>query len=720
MLHYTEMKNQLPLASTFGKTKTNSNNKRDINKKVIEGSRYEVYKVACSFAIHTSKYNKTGSKNKKFSVPYIWTLNIGGTTFYGRTIEDFEEAVKTLQSFYELTSTKRIRLYVYKLMEEFQTMRKYFNIVDMFSADKRKPYYVVFDNGIELYDAHAMVDKSIENIAADLKIEFVEDKYNYEKRSSIMKLSHDTLAFVKCQSDIIYALIEDELLQQTETKNQTSIIKLPLTNTQRVRRHINGHCMTDKKYMKKVGDLKMEYEDLKLLKRCFTGGFTFANPRYTNRVIEDVTSLDIASAYPSIITTELFPMTSFKEIIISSYAEFEDFVTDHRFCSAFDITLYNLEAKLDGIFFLTEDQIHEGSGDNVKTISGKVFSADKVTISLTNIDWLIFSQLYKYSTDKIIINRFVSARAAFLPETLVQPVLDLYKDKTMLKGIKGQERQYKEAKVKLNSVYGMLVTDEVHRDTILFENGLWSDDLYELDIQQQKDMESLTAHNEKKSRTTFYGWGVWITAYARRRLFSVILKTADDFVYCDTDSVKVRNYDKYDSVFKNDLARQHNKILFTIDMQKGYKYEDFAPKAKDGEIKEIGAFEVEFTYSKFKALRSKQYVGIKNNELEVTCSGIPKKSLATYLMTISKSIDEAVDNFNFQLDIPPEATGVYSIVYIDDEINEIITDDAGNVLEVTVPSCTYYEPRGFSLSPDADYNMQLLNFASGQLTSPTF
>lgn len=714
MIHYKEMNANLPTISSIGKHPTNAKSKRGPDNKVIEGSRYEVYTLAASFAIHTSKYQD--NKNKQFSIPYIWTINISGTTFYGRTMEDFVEAIGLLKSFYNLNEQKRLRLYAYQLVSEFQTIRKYFEVLDTFSPEKRKPYYVILKDGIELFDAHSMVDKSIDNIAADLNIDIVRDEKPNEKRSSVMTLSDNTLEFVKSYSDIIYQLVQDELNQVS------SIIKLPLTNTQRVRRHINQKCLTDKPYMAKVRNLTMQYDDFLLLKRCFTGGFTFANPRFRNQVIKNVTSLDIASAYPSIITTELFPMTTFKEIQIKSYAEFIDFVTDYQFCCAFDVTLYNLESKRDDIFLLNEDQIHYGTGKNVQTLGGKVDSADEITISLTDVDWVIFSQLYNFDTSRFVVNNFMHARAGYLPHTIVKPVLDLYNDKTVLKGVEGKERQYKESKVKLNSIYGMLVTDEVHRDTVRFENDIWSQDLYDsYEEQLANDVESLNKHNEKKSRTTFYGWGVWVTAYARRRLFSVILKTADDFVYCDTDSVKICNFDKYKTVFDNDIVRQKSRIDFALEEHKSFSRVDFAPKSKiDNEYKIIGVFEVEHTYSKFKALGSKQYVGIKNNELEVTCAGIPKRALSNHLMSISKNIDEAIDNFNYQLDIPARATTIQTICFVDSEMRRTIIDDEGNKLDVVIPSCAYYEPRGYSLKSDSEFLSHSLLFATGQIFTPTY
>ena len=44
-------------------------------------------------------------------------------------------------------------------------------------------------------------------------------------------------------------------------------------------------------------------------------------------------------------------------------------------------------------------------------------------------------------------------RRGFLPKELIEAIIKLYKDKTMLKGVIGKEIEYGNAKALLNSVY---------------------------------------------------------------------------------------------------------------------------------------------------------------------------------------------------------------------------------------------------------------------------
>jgi hypothetical protein len=58
-------------------------------------------------------------------------------------------------------------------------------------------------------------------------------------------------------------------------------------------------------------------------------------------------------------------------------------------------------------------------------------------------------------------------------------------------------------------------------------------------------MEAIHKYNESKGRFLFYPWGIWVTAYARRNLWSAILNVGNDYVYSDTDSIKALNFETH-------------------------------------------------------------------------------------------------------------------------------------------------------------------------------
>src|SRR5699024_12382212 len=83
----------------------------------------------------------------------------------------------------------------------------------------------------------------------------------------------------------------------------------------------------------------------------------------------------------------------------------------------------------------------------------------------------------------------------------------------------------------------MSVTDILRYQTIYTASNKWG--------QEPSDVkEQIKSYNEKRNRVLYYAWGVFVTAYARRNLFTGILSVKEDYIYSDTDSIKMLNYDK--------------------------------------------------------------------------------------------------------------------------------------------------------------------------------
>ena len=140
----------------------------------------------------------------------------------------------------------------------------------------------------------------------------------------------------------------------------------------------------------------------------------------------------------------------------------------------------------------------------------------------------------------------------------------------------------------INSCYGMCVTDPC-RDEIVFENNNW--------IEKKANIEELLEkYNTSRSRFLYYPWGVWVTAYARRNLFSGINEFKDDYIYSDTDSIKVINIDKH-----KDYIENYNKIITKkIEMcLKHYSIpvEMSMPKTIKGKVKPLGVWDYEGMYT---------------------------------------------------------------------------------------------------------------------------
>ena len=64
-------------------------------------------------------------------------------------------------------------------------------------------------------------------------------------------------------------------------------------------------------------DLTLDKATYIQLKRAFMGGFTHSNPNHTGKTLENVSSIDLTSSYPTVMLADKFPMSRAKELNIT-------------------------------------------------------------------------------------------------------------------------------------------------------------------------------------------------------------------------------------------------------------------------------------------------------------------------------------------------------------------------------------------------------------------
>ncbi|MFW3388404.1 UNVERIFIED_CONTAM: hypothetical protein RF648_20665, partial [Kocuria sp. CPCC 205274] len=162
----------------------------------------------------------------------------------------------------------------------------------------------------------------------------------------------------------------------------------------------------------------------------------------------------------------------------------------------------------------------KNDNQNMEIFNGRIISADTIATVATEQDLLIFRDAYEWdSVETIWVHRMIKN---YLPIELFEVILDLYYKKNTLKGVVGKEQEYMRSKGMLNSVYGMCVTRK-DKDTVSYF-GDW-------DIEKGDTAEALAEAMEKYNKSIHtvhnfqslvYAWGVWVTAYARRNLWTGI------------------------------------------------------------------------------------------------------------------------------------------------------------------------------------------------------
>lgn len=391
---------------------------------------------------------------------------------------------------------------------------------------------------------------------------------------------------------------------------------------------------------------------------------------------------------------EMFPMS--KAEYIPNITKKEFIKSLDLYCCLFDIKLYDVESKV-----LFESYISESRCNSVNAVvnNGRIVSADGITMTVTEIDYKLICEMYDFNKKKVKISNFRRYKKAYLPKDFIIAILELYGKKTTLKGVEGMEAEYMNGKADLNSTFGMTCTDIV-RDIITYTSE-WDKETPDLDVEIDK-------YNKSSSRFMFFPWGVWVVAYARRNLFTGILEfgRTGDYVYADTDSVKVLNASKHMKYINkyNDIIVK--KLIRAMDFH-NLPHELIKPKTIKGVEKPLGVWDFDGHYSIFKTEGAKRYMvqysldPRNKNEaghINLTVSGLNKKVCMPYLLK-KYGREKVFEMFNEDLYIPSSETGKLTHSYIDEEVE-------GTVVDYNGVEYNYHELSGVHLEP-ASYKMKL-------------
>lgn len=685
------------------------NDLQSINVESIKTNKgIEYLNIESAFDIETTSVKL--NEDTKSAFMYIWAFGLGhgNEIYYGRTWNDFIKLCKRLKRVLRLHNKRRLIIYVHNLSYEFQFMRKYFTWETIFAVGERKPIKALTNLGIEFRDSYILsgysLAKTAENLVSHSIDKLVGDLDYSLTRTHKTPMTKEEMGYLNNDIEIITAYISEQIEQYSD------ITKIPLTNTGRVRTYVRNNCYYSStnhrksnkgkysRYRKIMGDLTTTPQQYAQAKKSFMGGFTHANANHVGKVLENVASIDFTSSYPSVMLAEQYPMSRGKEVQVKSLEEFEKLCRQH--CLIFDLKLDNVQSKITQENYISESKCSTLINPIVN--NGRVFSADSLTITLTNVDYDIIKQCYSW--DNISIRNVTLYHKGYLPKPIIESILKLYEDKTVLKGVKGSEVEYLLSKGMLNSVYGMCVTDIVKDESIY--DGEWTSQSADL-------LEQIDKYNTSKNRFLYYQWGIFVTAYARKNLWTGIIAMGEDYVYSDTDSIKCLNYNKHVRYIEGYNNYTVAKLEQMCDYYKIPK-EKLQPKTIKGETKMIGVWDYEGLYSHFKTLGAKRYLVEEDGELELTVAGLSKRNGIEYMKEKCNYDNMKVfEMFNDSLYIPSDRTGKMTHTYIDEPMEFMMQDYQGNEAHVKTESGVHLENCDFTLSITKQYGHFIDNLMKG-------
>lgn len=666
---------------------------------IAHGKKGDYYDVPAAFDIETTSfYDGEGSKA---ATMYAWMFGIFGTVVVGRTWAEFTSMLERIADVLDLGNV-RLPVYVHNLAFEFQFFRKMFEWKDVFSLDVRKPIKALTGSGFEFRCSLALSGYALAKVG-----ELVSDEYGVSKmcgdldyrkmRHNDTPLTAEELGYCVNDVRVVMAYIARKIGEDGD------VTRIPMTKTGYVRRECRAGCLRPdggrdgyarRDFLAQIRPLVMDPNEYLQSKRAFQGGFTHANAFYSGQVVEDVTSYDFTSSYPTVMIAEKYPMGAAERVEITSMDELE--TTLSLYCAMFDVEVEGVELKRWQESPLSLSRCW--NVENATVNNGRIVCADRLKTTMTEQDFLVFRSFYEW--EKLKIGNVRRYKKGYLPTGFVKTILDMYRLKTELKGVTGRESEYLNSKEKLNSCYGMCVTDIVRPEYPYLDD--WEDPI-EPDL-----AEKIKKYNEDKNRFLFYPWGVWVTAYARRNLFTGILEFGDDYIYSDTDSIKARNAEEHAAY----IERYNETIREQLEKALGFHglpLDSIAPKTIDGVKKPLGVWDFDGHYSRFKTLGAKRYLaqysddprnGRKAGEILLTVSGLNKKRVVPWML---ETAGDVFDMFESDMYVPRSHTGKLAHTYIDEYTSGTITDYLGNTREWSELSSVHLEESDYSLEISREY-----------------
>ena len=573
------------------------------------------------------------------SLPYIWQFSINDTVYYGREFRDL------FKVFSDLPAGVKYIIWVHNLSYEFQFLNNIFQWKTVFARTAHKVMKCVpeeFPN-IEFRCSYFLTRLSLESWGKQLGCYKLKGDLDYEMiRTPKTVLRKRELDYCERDCIVVYNGIKDYLKRY---KNQWDI---PLTQTGTVRREVKSRLVNQSGYLRFIKKLiPTSAERYALLQKIFAGGYTHANRLHAGIVQEGyIEHYDFASSYPTVMVAEKYPMSPWAYTGLKEIPPEETFDT---WAYIFYLEFTKIECKT----FNTYIQASKCAGKNIRFDNGRVISADYLGIYVTEQDYLTIKETYKWEDLKV--SRVYKSLKKYLPKPLTEYILELYANKTELKGIPEKEDIYMQSKQYINSLFGMSVTAIMQAD-VTFDGENWYMEKLTSEMVDEYLDELRNPSRWEKRYFLSYSWGCWVTAYARRNLWRCIETVDTDLLYCDTDSIFVLGEHDF-SWYNEEITEKLRKACEAT----GLDFNKTRPKTVKGKEKPLGIFDKEDNCTQFITLGAKRYVERRESDgqLHLTVSGINKGAVDL--------LDDDIENFreNFDFDKDADCVSKRLATYVD-------------------------------------------------------
>ena len=657
-------------------------------------NRIDWMQLPASLTIKTQSFKHVG---EKCGCMYLWTLCVNGVLISGRNWESLRYVIYEIHRFFCTNAERKIIIYVYDLAFFFQFARRWFRWTDVFTFKPLSPctcevWGILFKcskflSGLEPEEIAEKAGYQIETLPEDKRMHTPDTVLTDPERREAVGLAYSQCLYI--------AHVIDQ---------QKGVERIPMTKIGYIRRGCRDNVLLHKQvkderkrkremfaYRSVMQALQLDPDEYRLLKAAFRGGEMRANIDYIGKKLDDIVSDDISSSYAACIICDYFPMSRGRIEYITTEEELQELAG--KYCVVCDLLFEGLAPVFGYEYYLPKSRCSDV--EKAVTVNGRIAAASRLRTQMTEIDYNLMRKTYTWKSCTIL--RCYTYERGRLPSEFCRYIAELYQRKTQIKGIPGREREYNRVKEYLCSLYGMMVMS-LDRDQYEYdvEQGCWKEP-------KKADVsEAVKEDNQKFARFTFYAWGVYVAAHARRRLWNAILNIREDFVYVHTDCIKFRHLQAHAAYFleyNNRMQQQLRAASFYHDIPLSM----LMPKNIKGEVKPLGFWELDEKYYTFKTTGAGRYFccNADGGRWELCVSGLNPHKAGAYMKKVFKK--NPMTAFKNGLHIPAEHTGRVIQYYIDSGYTAYVKDYQGRVGKIEERSCVHICPTDWTMGEGPEF-----------------
>ena len=358
--------------------------------------------------------------------------------------------------------------------------------------------------------------------------------------------------------------------------------------------------------------LPQDQDELNLFLEIYKGSYSFLNPKFVGKTIENVKGYDISSSHSGFILRKKYPSSTGERI--TDVKEIYNIINEDWYAWIGRIEFVDLYEKFELPIDLRQ--------------FGYINENDNWELILTNAHWKVFKRLFGAKT--IIPIEFYKYENKELARNYAKMVNDLYEEKEFYK--KNKDSFVKSIfKFRTELPFGQSIKAPQFHQAVIYNEETNQFEKFKLTDQP---FEEIIGRLKKYALPMQIG--IWTAAYSWTEEVNMILDLGiENVVYGDTDCVRfIGDLDCIVEAHNKEIDKEVNSISKKrIMLETNTK---------------LGRWQDEGIFSQFKAIGIKWYLFIDNDKLEVKAAGANKDKLLDWL----NAQDNPFEKFNKEMYVP--------------------------------------------------------------------